>query len=165
MAKKKQQPPKEAPAPRRQRRDLDQRIAELEAKITAIKEREARKQAKKDPALRHAALAMKAIDKALVAADDAKARAVLGEVRSTLAALLGVSGAENGRVRRSAAEIGNLADQLLIYVTNNPGQRGEEIAAAMATDSGTIRPVMKKLIAAGKVETKGQKRGMTYAAV
>lgn len=47
----------------------------------------------------------------------------------------------------------------------NESPRSEEIAAAMATDSGTIRPVMKKLIDAEKVTTKGQKRGMTYAAV
>jgi len=66
-------------------------------------------------------------------------------------------------MRRSAGEISNLGDALLNYVRNNPGQRGEEIAAAMATDSGTIRPVMKRLIAAGKVATKGQRRGMTYS--
>lgn len=48
---------------------------------------------------------------------------------------------------------------------NKPGQRGEEIAAAMATDSGTSRPLMKKLIAAGKVASEGQERGMTDSPV
>jgi len=164
MAKKKPQP-KEAPAPPRQRRGVDQRIADLEAKIAAIKEREARKSAKADPALRHATAAVRSIDKALAATKDAGTRSALGEARSTLAALLGGirGGAENGRVRRSAVEIDDLADALLNYVRNNPGQRGEEIAAAMATDSGTIRPVMKKLIAGGKVTTEGQRRGMTYS--
>ncbi len=163
MAKKQ---PKQAPTPRRQRRGIDQRIADLEAKIAAIKEREARKQVKADPALRHVTAAVRSIDKALGATDDAGTKKTLAEARSSLAALVGASrGAENGRVRRSAVEIEDLAGSLLQYVINNPGQRGEEIAAAMATDSGTIRPVMKKLISAGKVATEGQRRGMTYAAV
>ena len=71
----------------------------------------------------------------------------------------------NGRVRRSAAEVEGLADSLLNYVINNPGQRAEVIAAEMAVDTTAMRPVMKKLIAAGKVTTAGQRRGMTYAAV
>ncbi len=89
----------------------------------------------------------------------------MGDARSTLAALVGgIKGAaENGRVRRSAVEIDDLADALLNYVRNNPGQRSDEISAAMGTDAGTIRPVMKKLIAGGKVTTEGQRRGMTYS--
>ena len=149
----------------RQRRSVDQKIADLQAKIAALKEREAKKQAKADPALRHAKAALRSIDKALAATEDAGTLRALNAARATLGEILGVARSEGGRVRRSAGEISNLGDSLLNYVRNNPGHRGEEIAAAMATDSGTIRPVMKKLISAGKVETKGQRRGMTYAAV
>jgi len=149
----------------RQRRSLDQKIADLQAKIAALKEREAQKKAKADPALRHAKVALRAIDKALAATEDTGTLRTLNAARATLGECLGVAKAEGGRVRRSSGEISNLGDALLIYVRNNPGQRGEEIAAAMATESVTIRPVMKKLIAVGKVETKGQRRGMTYAAV
>ena len=47
----------------------------------------------------------------------------------------------------------------------HPGQRGEQISAALGTDSTTMRPVMKRLIEERKVKTKGERRGMTYAAV
>ena len=148
-------------------------IADLEAKISAIKSREAQKEAqrkaKADPALRHATAALRALDKALAVTKDAATRQALNDARSSLSACLGTrdsaSRGERTRIRRSASEIEDLADTLLNYVRGNPGQRGEQIAAALATDTNTIRPVMKRLIADGKVETEGQRRGMTYSAV
>ena len=53
-------------------------------------------------------------------------------------------------------------DALLAYVRSNPGSRGENIAAALVTDVNTMRPVMKALIADGKVRAVEQRRGMTY---
>ncbi len=161
MAKKKETPQ------RRKRRALDERIAELEAKIAAIRTREAEKKAKADPMLRHVRAALKALDKALAATTDGASKRPLNEARATLGALLGASSdaPDSARGRRSAGELENLAHTLLSYVRSNPGLRGEQIAAALATDSGTIRPVMKRLIADGKVTTEGQKRGMTYSAL
>ena len=154
------------PTPKRKRRGLEEQIAALEAKIVAIKEREARKQAKKDPAHRFVKTALKSLEKALGVVKDSAQKKALGEARSVLTSVFSQTSLQSGggRTRRSAHEIEDLAEQLLQYVRSNPGQRGEEIAAAMATDSATIRPVMKKLIAAGKVTTEGQKRGMTYSA-
>lgn len=148
----------------RQRLSVDEKIAALQAKILAIQEREAQKQAKADPALRHVAAATRAIDKALELVEEAAAKRVLTEVRSSLAELTGASRtAGSGRVRRTAGEVSDLRDALLHHVRSHPGQRGEEIAAALATDSGTIRPVMRRLIEDGKVTTEGQRRGMTYS--
>lgn len=66
--------------------------------------------------------------------------------------------------RRSSSNVDQTAADLLAYVRNNPGQRGEDIAETMGTDSNAIRLPMKKLIADGKVRTKGERRGMRYFA-
>jgi hypothetical protein len=52
-------------------------IADLEAKIAAIKAREAARQVKADPAVRHARAAARSIDKALSAVQDSAMRQAL----------------------------------------------------------------------------------------
>ncbi len=136
-------------------------IAALEAKIAAIKAREAQRA---DPALRHVRSSVKAIEQALAATKNAETRHALLTARSALSPLVQIKGGGNGRRRRSADRPESLAEALLAYVRANPGQRGEQIAAALGTDATTMRPVMKRLIQEGKVRTEGQRRGMTYAA-
>jgi hypothetical protein len=72
------------------------------------------------------------------------------------------SGGPKKRVRRTAADVEKMGATLLDYVRANPGSRGEQIAAALKSDVATIRKPMHALIAAKKVKTKGQRRGMTY---
>jgi hypothetical protein len=108
-------------------------------------------------------------------------RATLEQVVATLGAQLGVTTKRGpGRPRtastsgfkpivkrgpggrRSPEYLIKLSESLLAHVKQHPGQRGEQIAAALKTDVGTMRLPMKKLIAAKKIKTKGNRRGMTY---
>jgi hypothetical protein len=66
--------------------------------------------------------------------------------------------------KRSSADLEALGEQLLAHVQSNPGARGEQIAAALGTDVGTMRLPMQKLIAGKQIKVKGQKRGTMYFA-
>ena len=95
-------------------------------------------------------------------------------LEQVLAALGGNAAPKAGRRRGRPAGSKNkksgrvdhekMGERLLIYVKKNPGARGEQIAKALGTDVHSMRPAMHKLIAARKVKTKGQRRGMTYHA-
>ena len=68
------------------------------------------------------------------------------------------------RGKRTAADLGKMGAALLAHVRANPGQRADQIAAALGTDVGTMRLPMRQLIAERKVRTEGQRRGTTYFA-
>jgi hypothetical protein len=151
------------PMPRpRTRRTEDQRIAQLEAKIEQIKVGAATKAAKKDPALRYVSKAMRAIDAAMAATGDTTLRTALEEAHVTLNACLQLQRVSVPENRRSRGSVD--AKAVHAYVRSNPGQRGEQIAAALGTDTKSLRGAMKRLIAEQKVRTKGQRRGMQYFA-
>jgi hypothetical protein len=147
----------------RTRRTEDQRIAELQAKIEHLKSRAASKAAKRDPTLRHVTKAIKSIDAAMSATGDAALRTALQEARMTLNACLQLQGSGVPHSGRPGVAVD--PDAVHAYVRSNPGQRGEHIAAALGTDTKSLRGPMKRLIEDSKVKTKGERRGMQYFAV
>jgi hypothetical protein len=154
----------------RVRRTDEQLIADLEARISGLKARAAQKRVKKSPTISHMVRAMKSLDAAMASSEDGATRRALDDARSTLTACLAIHGVltPNGgterRTRRSSEEKSQLAEVLLAHIRQNSGQRGEQIAAALGTDTASMRPAMHALIAEKKIKTKGERRGMTYHA-
>jgi hypothetical protein len=155
--------PKSAPK-KRNRRSPNDLVAALEAKIQAIK------RAKANPAVRYTVAAVRSMDKAMAATTDAVLRSTLDEARGALSAYLSLQGvAQSARTsrpvaggRRSTADLEDMASSLIEYIKANPGQRGEQIAAALGTATKTMRRPMLALIEGGSVRTKGERRGMRY---
>jgi hypothetical protein len=86
---------------KRIRRDDEQLIRDLQARIEAIQARAARKKARGNPAVRFTLAAVKSLDKATGATEDAVHRKTLEEARSGLAAWLAMSGIAMPTARRS----------------------------------------------------------------
>jgi hypothetical protein len=57
-----------------------------------------------------------------------------------------------------------LTEKLGAFIKKNPGQRIEQIGKALGTPTKDLALPVKKLIAAKKISTKGQKRATTYHA-
>ena len=149
------------------RKTEEQRIAELEAKIASLRARAEAKKVKKDPALKFVSAAQRSIEKAMSTTEDKAMRKALEEARSTLAAVLGLSGVtltpKGSGVKRIVRGGAIDRDVLLDHVRKNPNRRGEEISAALGVDTKAMRPVMKRLIEDGLVKTQGERRGMQYS--
>ena len=152
---------------KRNRRSPEERIKELESKIAQVKARAERAKVSKDPALRHVKAALKGIDKALNATQDGAMRAALDEARTTLGACLTLHGEESKGARgtlvpqpRNQAKVE--LETLLNFLVKHPGSRSEGIAAALRTDTRSLRPALQQLRAEGRARTEGQGRATRY---
>jgi hypothetical protein len=66
------------------------------------------------------------------------------------------------RGRRSSALVNKMTEAALAYVSANPGCSVSEIGAALETSTKELRLPLMKLMADGKLHTKGEKRGTRY---
>ena len=154
---------------KRTRRTPEQLIAELEARIAQVKRRAETQKVKKDPALRHISLAVRSMDKAMAASQDAATRTAVGEARTALAAVLTLNGVvvSGGSKGRGASVSGGAkpdADRVARYIADHPGSRAEDIATALGTGTAELRPALMKLKSLGAVEPKGKARATRYYA-
>lgn len=67
------------------------------------------------------------------------------------------------RRRRSGVELARMAEDFIVYVGENPGQRMEHIARALGHPTHALRREVKKLLASGQVRMEGQTRACTYS--
>ena len=68
------------------------------------------------------------------------------------------------RIRRTNADLERTADAIFDHVAKHPGQRAEEIKAALRIDTAAWALPVKKLVDEGRIVTKGNKRSTTYLA-
>ncbi len=68
------------------------------------------------------------------------------------------------RIKRTPDELQGLSSTLLEYVTKNPGQRIEAIAAGLGISTKELNLPAKKLLADKQLKTKGHKRATEYFA-
>jgi hypothetical protein len=68
------------------------------------------------------------------------------------------------RIRRSSADVEEVAEQVLGYVRAHPGERLEEIGRGLGTDTAGLKLPVKELLGSGRLRTEGQKRGTKYFA-
>ena len=154
------------------KRTTEQQILDLQAKIKAIHERAERKKVQANPAVKFMAMSLRSIDKALNSTDDQVLKKALDEARATVASCLALTGVKKGLGQRTLTPRAGqpragsapavATDEVWSYVRKNPGRNSEAIGAEFGTDSATLRPILKELIAGGQVRTEGQKRGTRY---
>jgi hypothetical protein len=66
--------------------------------------------------------------------------------------------------KRTPEELEQLTKRFHAHVQKNPGQRIEQLADGMGISTRELNLPVKKLLAAKKLSTKGQKRATTYFA-
>ncbi len=66
--------------------------------------------------------------------------------------------------KRTAREIEAMTDEIYKYIQQNPGLGVEQISMGLGQPSKDLTLPIKKLIATGKLSTKGQKRATKYFA-
>lgn len=64
--------------------------------------------------------------------------------------------------KRTMAELEQLQDEFLTFVTKNPGLRIEQINKQLNTTTKDLQLPIRKLLAEGYLKAKGKKRSTTY---
>jgi len=104
--------------------------------------------------------AVQAVEEALRLATWQKRAAAATAKASTGKAAAAAAGKRS--VKRSAAQVEGISRRLLEHVQKNPGQGIEAIARGLSVSTRTLALPVRKLLAAGKITSSGQKRATRY---
>ncbi len=118
---------------------------------------------------RHIVGAARLMDKTLASTQDAATRTAVGEARTALAAVLTLNGVvDSGGSRAKGASMNGGAkpdaERVARYIADHPGNRAEDIATALGTDTALLRPALMKLKSLGAVEPNRKARATKYYA-
>ena len=67
-------------------------------------------------------------------------------------------------IKRTSADLDRIGERLMAYVADNPGLRIEQINKSLGTSTRDLQLPIRKLIADGRLKTKGHKRSTQYFA-
>ena len=73
-----------------------------------------------------------------------------------------VAAAPGTRGKRTSEDLDALCDKFASFVASNPGLRIEQINKQLGTKTKNLALPIRKLLASGRVKSKGQKRSTTY---
>ena len=105
--------------------------------------------------------ALEQVLEAVSGAMDAPAKAKRGPGRPRKNAVAAPS-KSGKRIRRSSANVGQMTENALAHIKANAGCSVGELGKALGATTKDLRLPLQKLLADGKVKTKGQKRGTRY---
>lgn len=71
-------------------------------------------------------------------------------------------GTSGARGKRTSEDLDALCDKFASFVASNPGLRIEQINKQLGTKTKNLALPIRKLLASGRVKSKGQKRSTTY---
>ena len=86
----------------------------------------------------------------------------LGTTRGSRAPVRSTSGGRPKGAKRDPKELKALVEKLAGYIKKNPGQRIEQIGAALGKPTKDLALPVKKLIGAKRISTKGERRATKY---
>jgi len=70
--------------------------------------------------------------------------------------------ARSSGAKRPREEIIGIQERVLAHITENPGQRIEQINKVLGTQTTDLSLPLRKLVAAGAITRKGERRATTY---
>jgi len=85
-----------------------------------------------------------------------------GRRRASLGSAVGLLSSREKGAKRDPQVLEALVERLGAFVIKNPGKRIEEIGSELAIATKELALPVKKLIAAKRISTKGQRRATTY---
>ena len=147
----------------RKRRSPEEKIADLQREIERIKH--AQKE-RSSPGLKQAKTGLGALRKALPLAETEGHNELISALNTAIGALTPIYGGKEGgggtRIRRTAQDIEAVQDQIVEFLTDNPGSGISAIANSLGQTTQEVRGPLLEMLEDRRVSKKGERRATVY---